>query len=280
LTLQGNFTAAETGRILDALTTTVSHAAAAILAARAVALDTRTKRDLSPVTAADDAAEAIILEGVARVLPGLPVVSEEAAYRSRPQAFEGDFVLVDPVDGTRELVEGRDEFTVNVAVVHGGRPTLGIIAAPAHGLIWRTAAGGGAERFRLLPGAPVGASLERTTIRPRPYIGGALLAAISRSHLDPQTEAFLARSSAVERIASGSSLKLCWVAEGTADLYPRLAPTHEWDVAAGHAILAAAGGTMTTADGQPLSYGGAALDFIVPSFIAWGDPAAPAKLGL
>jgi 3'(2'), 5'-bisphosphate nucleotidase len=278
--VRGEFPPAEAGQILDALTTIVSQAAAAVLAARTVALDTRTKSDLSPVTAADEAAEALILEGVARVLPGLPIVSEEAAYRGRPDTLDGDFVLVDPVDGTRELVEGRDEFTINVAVVRGSRPILGIIAAPARGLLWRTTAGGGAERLHLHPGAPVEAAQERTAIRPRPYIGGVLVAAVSRSHLDPQTDAFLARLSNIERTASGSALKLCWIAEGAADLYPRLAPTHEWDVAAGHAIIAAAGGTMTTADGKPLSYGRPALDFIVPGFIAWGDPSAAAQLGL
>jgi 3'(2'), 5'-bisphosphate nucleotidase len=280
LTPHSDFTQAEAGQILEALTTAVSHAAAAILTARTVALDTRTKSDLSPVTAADDAAEAIILEGVTRALPGLPIVSEEAAYHTRPEPFEGDFVLIDPVDGTRELVAGRDEFTINVALVRRGRPVLGIISAPARGLIWRTAAGGGAERFRLHPGAPVEAAQERTMIRSRPSGIGRLVAAVSRSHLDPQTQTLLARLSHIETVSSGSALKFCWIAEGTADLYPRLAPTHEWDVAAGHAIVAAAGGVVTTADGKPLSYGRTASDFIIPSFMAWGDPSAPTRLGL
>jgi 3'(2'), 5'-bisphosphate nucleotidase len=280
LTLTGDFTRGEAAPILDALTTVVSHAAATVLTARAAALNTRSKSDLSPVTTADEAAEAIILEGVGRVLPGLPIVSEEAAYRTRPEAFDGDFVLVDPVDGTRELVAGRDEFTINVAVVRGGHPVLGIIAAPARGLVWRTAAGGGAERFRLAPGAPAAMAQQCTPIRSRPFAGGPLVAAISRSHLDPQSQALLARLAGAETMASGSAIKLCWIADGSADLYPRLAPTREWDVAAGHAIVAAAGGVVTRGDGEPLFYGRRAHDFLIPSFIAWADPTAPTRLGL
>jgi 3'(2'), 5'-bisphosphate nucleotidase len=115
-------------RLLDELTSIVSRAAAAILAARAQALDPRTKADHSPVTRADDAAEALILDALARLLPGVPVISEEAVERAPPTSLAGDFVLVDPVDGTRELVAGRDEFTVNVALVRGGRPVVGLIA--------------------------------------------------------------------------------------------------------------------------------------------------------
>ena len=137
---QNDFTSADGGRLLDALTGVVSHAAAAVLEARARGLGAHEKSDLSPVTAADEASEAIILEGVRRLLPGVPIVSEEAVEHARPAAIDGDFVLIDPVDGTRELVAGRDEFTINVAVVSSGRPVLGIIAAPARGLIWRTAA--------------------------------------------------------------------------------------------------------------------------------------------
>jgi 3'(2'), 5'-bisphosphate nucleotidase len=275
-----NFAKAAGSRLIDELTTVVSCAAAAILAARADALDLRTKTDRSPVTVADDAAEAIIMEGVTRLLPGVPIVSEEAAYRVPPEPFGGAFVLVDPVDGTRELVAGRDEFTVNVAVVSGGHPVLGIIAAPARGLVWRTTAAGSAERLHLRPGASADKTQNRTAIRSRSPSGGILVAAVSRSHLDPQTQAFLARLPKIECLASGSSVKLCWVAEGTADLYPRLAPTHEWDIAAGHAIVAAAGGTVMTADGKPLTYGGSAQGFLVPGFIAWGDPSVPAMLGL
>jgi len=258
--------------LIEELTGIVVRAGAAILDARVRDLNTRSKADASPVTAADEASEAIILDGLARALPGVCVVSEEA--RPRPDlASSQDFVLVDPLDGTRELVASRDEFCVNVAVVREGRPRLGIIAAPAFGLIWRTAASGGAER--LTPGKAA------QLIRPRPWPGAGAIAAVSRSHLDAQTAAFLAaRLPATQQVASGSAIKLCRIAEGLADVYPRLAPVHQWDVAAGDAILTAAGGIVTTPTGGPLSYGLNAQGFLVPGFIAWGDPAAPQKLGL
>jgi 3'(2'), 5'-bisphosphate nucleotidase len=117
-------------------------------------------------------------------------------------------------------------------------------------------------------------------VRPRSLPEGTLIVAVSRSHLDAETEAFLERLPRAERLVSGSAIKLCRVAEGSADIYPRLAPTREWDVAAGHAIVAAAGGIVMGADGTPLSYGRLDRDLRVPGFVAWGDPAAPAKLGI
>src|SRR5262245_37376591 len=140
------------GRLLDELTAIVSAAAAAILAARAGSLDTRAKPDLTPVTAADHASEAVILEALARLLPDVCVISEEAVGCAFPDRIPDRFVLVDPLDGTREFIAGRDEFTVNLALVGGGRPRLGIVAAPAQGLLWRGIEGGGAERLRLEPG--------------------------------------------------------------------------------------------------------------------------------
>ncbi len=266
------------GPILDELTTIVSAAAAAILAVRAGPLDTRTKPDLTPVTAADHAAEAVILDGLARVLPGVPVVSEEAAGQAPPAKLADTFILVDPLDGTREFIAGHDEFTVNVAIVAGGRPLLGIVAAPALGLLWRGAEGGPAERLRLKPGAPANAAQERSAIRTRTWPSAGLVAAVSRSHLDARTQVFLARLPRVDQIVSGSAIKFCRVAEGAADLYPRLAPTCEWDVAAGHAVLAAAGGTVTTPEGAPLRYGGLAENFRIPAFIAWGDPSGSTRV--
>ena len=140
------------GRLLDELTTIVSAAAAAILTVRARSLDTRTKPDRSPVTSADEAAEAVILDALGRLLPGVCVVSEEATGHAFPDRLPDSFVLVDPLDGTRELIAGRDEFTINIAIVRGGRPRLGIVAAPAQGLLWRGIEGCGAERLRLAPG--------------------------------------------------------------------------------------------------------------------------------
>ena len=265
---------------LDEVTTIVSQAAAAILEVRKGALSARTKADRSPVTAADDAAEAIILEGLARVLPGIPVVSEEATARSGPIPVGGEFALVDPIDGTRELLAGRDEFTVNVALVRARRPVLGVVAAPALGQIWRAAEGTGAERMMLPPGMPASAARERTPIRCRPWPSEGLVATVSRSHLDPKTESFLARLPTHRQVPSGSAIKLCRVAEGAADVYPRLGTTHEWDVAAGHAVLAAAGGLITAADGADLSYGNAGGGFLLDGYVAWGDPAAAVRLGL
>ena len=268
--------------LIDDLTTIVSRAAAAVLAVRASALNPRTKADQSPVTAADDASEAIILEGVARLLPGVPVISEEAATGTAIGSVGDDIILVDPVDGTRELVAGRDEFTINLGLVRAGSPVLGIVAAPALGLVWRTAPGGGAQRFRLAPGAAADAAAEVAAIRTRPMPKAGIVAAVSRSHFDAASDAFLARLAArfgdVTRLASGSAIKLCRVAEGSADVYPRLAPTHLWDVAAGHAILAAAGGAVTTPERSPerspLVYRPGADGLRIPGFIAWGDPSA------
>jgi 3'(2'), 5'-bisphosphate nucleotidase len=268
------------GRLLDELTTIVSAAAAAILAARSGSLDTRTKADLSPVTVCDEAAEAAILSGLARVLPGVTVVSEEAASKAPPATLPETFVLVDPLDGTRELVAGRDEFTVNVAIVRGGRPRLGVVAAPAQGVVWRGSEGRGAERLQLSPGAPASAARERSTIRTRPAPRAGLVAVVSRSHLDAETEAFLARLPIAGRLTSGSAVKFCQVAEGAADVYPRLSTTCEWDVAAGHAVLTAAGGVLTAPDGAALGYGQIGRNFRVPAFVAWGDPAARVKSGV
>jgi 3'(2'), 5'-bisphosphate nucleotidase len=265
-------------RLLDEITTIVSTAGAAILATRAGGLEVRTKPDHSPVTAADRAAEAAILDGLARVLPGVAVVSEEAGMLC--SALPDRFILVDPLDGTREFIAGRDEFTVNVAIVAGGRPQLGVVAAPAQGLLWRGVVGMGSERLRLVPGRPASAADERKSIHTRAAPHSGLVAAASRSHLDPATQAFLSRLSIEECVTCGSAVKFCQVAEGVADVYPRLSTTCEWDVAAGHALLVAAGGTVTTPDGRPLGYGRHDANFRVPAFVAWGDPSAPARFGV
>ena len=267
-------TMAVDSRLLDELTTIVSAAAAAILAARTGSLEVRAKADLSPVTAADHAAEALILERLARLLPGMCVVSEEAAECAPPDRIPGSFFLVDPLDGTRELLAGRDEFTINVALVSGGCPRLGIIAAPAWGVLWRGIVGRGAERLRLAPGTPASGAYERSAIRSRPSPPSGLVAVVSRSHLEPQSQALLARLPIAERHACGSAVKFGQIAEGSADVYPRLSATCEWDVAAGHAVVAAAGGAVVTPEGAPLTYGRTFESFRVPAFVAWGDPSA------
>jgi len=228
----------------------------------------RIKADGSPVTTADEAAEAVIRDGLAHLAPALPVISEEQAEREKPAIPSASFILVDPLDGTKEYIAGRDDFTINIAVVSDGAPILGVITAPALGLIWRGTVGRGAERLEF--------SSRKTSppqaIRTRPRAAGDLLVMVSRSHLDARTEAYLGGLPRARRIPCGSSLKFCRLAEGAADLYPRLGPTRDWDVAAGHAILAAAGGSVVAPEGTSLIYGGPAL--LIPAFVAWGDPGA------
>jgi 3'(2'), 5'-bisphosphate nucleotidase len=248
--------------LVAALTDLVARAAAAILAIAPGALDTRLKADRSPVTAADEAADAVIAQGLARILPGLVVVSEESRSRA---ALGASFALVDPLDGTKEFVAGRGEYTVNLAIVTDGEPIAGFIAVPALGLLYRGIVGRGAERLALDPAiAPVAIHCRRAP-------ADGLVAAVSRSHPDAATQAFLDRLGVAARITCGSALKLCRIAEGAADVYPRLSPTSEWDTAAGHAIVAAAGGLVATPSGAPLRYGRADQDFKIAGFVAWGD---------
>ena len=266
---------------LDALTDIVARAAAATLATPFHSVAKRIKTDLSPVTAADEASEALILEGLAHLLPGVPVVAEESAARKLPPSVEPSFIIVDPLDGTREFLAGRDEFTVNVAIVTNGVPIAGLIAAPARGLLWRGIVGRGAERLHLRVGSGQTSTLAkaygRSPIHTRPA-PGRLTVATSRSHLDEATEDFLARLPLAKRYLCGSSVKFCYLAQGEADVYPRLSPTREWDVAAGCAILAAAGGAVTTPQGAALSFGHLNNRFLVPGFIAMGDPSIGASM--
>lgn len=258
--------------LLASLTELVLRAGAAILAIDRGHLAIEGKCDGSPVTEADLAADRIIAEGLARLCPEVPVVSEERVALATPP-YRDSFFLVDPLDGTKEFIAGRDEFTVNLALVTKGVPLLGIVGAPALGLIWRGIVGVGAERLQVAPDLTPGAAV---TIAPRrfPAPGQQWIAAVSRSHGDCRSEAFIdARPGAVRKCV-GSAVKFCRVAEGAADIYPRLAPTCEWDIAAGHAVLCAAGGHVTDAAGAPLQFGLGAPGFIIPEFIAWGDPKA------
>jgi 3'(2'), 5'-bisphosphate nucleotidase len=265
-------------RHLDALTDIVSRAAAATLITPFSSVARRIKTDLTPVTAADELSETIILEGLAQVLPGVPVIAEESvARRQAPTRIEPSFIVVDPLDGTREFLAGRDEFTVNVAIVTHGIPIAGIIAAPARGLLWRGIVGGVAERLHLRLGAGQAKAYGRSPIHTRPA-PGRLTVATSRSHLDEATEDFLARLPLAKRYLCGSSVKFCYIAQGEADVYPRLSPTREWDVAAGHAILVAAGGAVINPQRGPLQFGRMAEKFLVPGFIAMGDPSVAASM--
>lgn len=265
-------------RALDELTTLVSKAAAVVKRFQGGTVDRRLKSDRSPVTAADEASQAVILDGLGKILPGVPVVSEEADKPDRTSALPSLFLLVDPLDGTREFIAGRDEFTVNVAIVADGVPAWGLIAAPLLDQVWRGGAGFGAERLDLEAGADVTASRYRSAIRTRRMPECDMVIAVSRSHLDTQTQLFIKRFPAVKSVALGSSLKFCRIAEGSVDLYPRLAPTCEWDIAAGHAIVSGAGGAVVEPAGGALVYGQCARDFHVPAFVALGDPAAIGRI--
>jgi 3'(2'), 5'-bisphosphate nucleotidase len=233
-----------------------------------------TKGDGSPLTAADLAAEEVIAAGLRRAFPSVPVISEEAAVTAEGLGAQGEtFLLVDPLDGTKEFLSRTGEFTVNIAVVADGRTRAGVVYAPALGRLWLGALGAGAEVAEVAPteaAAEAIASLTWREIRVRPRPTGELVAVASRSHLDPETQAFLGTLPVGDRRSIGSSLKFCLVAQGEADVYPRFGPTMEWDTAAGQAVLEAAGGRVTTPEGAPFAYGKAAAGYRNGSFIAWG----------
>jgi 3'(2'), 5'-bisphosphate nucleotidase len=257
--------------LIDPLTDLVIRAGAAILAINRVAMKIDGKVDGSPVTEADLAADRIIGEGLAWLIPEVPALSEERVHPAKPP-YAGSFFLVDPLDGTKEFVAGRAEFTVNLALVTEGTPLLGIIGAPGLGLVWRGLVGRGAERLTIQDGT-LGVA-EPIHTRAFPKAGAPWIAAVSRSHGDDRTEAFIAARPGATRLALGSAVKFGRVAEGEADIYPRLAPTSEWDVAAGHAVVTAAGGRITDWQGKDLRFGQRSEGFLVPEFIAWGDPTA------
>jgi 3'(2'), 5'-bisphosphate nucleotidase len=255
--------------LMEPLTELVVRAGAAVLAVNRLAMRVEGKTDGSPVTEADLAADRIIGDGLARLAPGVPALSEERADRAEPP-YEGSFFLIDPLDGTKEFVAGRTEFTVNLALVTNGTPILGVVGAPALGLVWRGLVGRGAERLVAGEGTMRAKPIHT---RPFPRPGNPWIAAVSRSHGDARTEAFIDERPGAVRERLGSAVKFARVAEGAVDIYPRLAPTCEWDVAAGHAIVTAAGGRITDPKGADLQFGkGTAKDFIIPGFIAWGDP--------
>jgi 3'(2'), 5'-bisphosphate nucleotidase len=257
--------------LIEPLTDLVIRAGRAILAVDRAAMKVHGKTDGSPVTEADLAADRIIGEGLARLAPNIALLSEERLQLAK-LPYKDSFFLIDPLDGTKEFVAGRDEFTVNLALVTGGVPLLGIVGAPAMGLIWRGIVGRGAERLTLSEGAAPRVEPIRT--RPCPPRGKPWTVAVSRSHGDERTEAFIAERPGAVRSELGSAVKFGRVAEGLVDIYPRMSPTCEWDVAAGHAVVTAAGGRITDAMGGALHFGVGREDFIVPEFIAWGDPQA------
>jgi 3'(2'),5'-bisphosphate nucleotidase len=258
--------------LAETLTAAVRRAGERIVARRKAGLVVETKADATPVTDADREAEGIILETLRKVLPDMPVIAEEEVAGGNIPDVGSAFVLVDALDGTRDFVNGGDDFTVNVALVRHGTPVLGVVGAPARDRLWAGIAGIGAYS--------IDASGAWQPIQVRPAHDGPFDIIASRSHRTPETDAFIARFPGSRIVAAGSSLKFCTVAEGKADIYPRLGSTSQWDTAAGDAVLRAAGGRVLTLDGKPLRYGpgeapGAAA-FLNPWFVAAGgvDPFA------
>lgn len=248
-------------------------AAVPVMRVYARGCDARIKPDASPVTEADEAAERVILDALVREAAGVPVVSEEAMSRGECPEFGAQCILVDPLDGTREFLGRNGEFTINIALVRDGAPVCGAIYAPARDTLWF--AGSTAFVVAVRPGDELPDMAAWRGIHSRKPPAAGAVALVSRSHLDPRSERFLDARGIVERSPVGSSLKFCLLAQGDADVYPRFGPTMEWDVAAGDAILRAAGGMVLGEDGHPMIYGSRARDFRNGGFVAWGRaPAA------
>ena len=239
------------------LAETAREAGEAILAIVRRGFDVEAKGDRSPVTEADRAAELIILAALARLAPGVPVIAEEEVAAGRIPAHGDTYFLVDPLDGTKEFIRGGDDYTVNIGLIEHGSPTLGVVYSPATGRTHGGHVGGGAWLDEGQGPRPI-----RTRER-----GAAVTAVASKSHLNQATIDYLeAAVGQCDYAAVGSSLKFCILAEGLADIYPRAAPTSEWDTAAGHAVLLAAGGLVDGPDGTSLRYGKRA--FLNRAFVA------------
>jgi 3'(2'), 5'-bisphosphate nucleotidase len=251
-------------RLLDDIAEAAREAGAAILEIVRRGFDVEQKRDSSPVTEADRAAELIILAALARAAPGVPVIAEEEVAAGRIPAHGDVYFLVDPLDGTKEFVRGGDDFTVNIGLIENGSPKMGAVFAPATGRLHGGCVG---------EGAWVDKGQGRQPIRTRSR-GEQVTAVASKSHLNQATVDYLQEAvGTCGYLAIGSSLKFCIVAEGKADIYPRASPTSEWDTAAGHAVLLAAGGLVDGPDGTPLRYGKSA--FLNRAFVAtsgWKPP--------
>ena len=224
------------------------------------------KADQSPVTAADEVAEAIILE---RLGKALPIIAEEQMAAGKQAEIGDAFYLVDPLDGTKEFISRNGEFTVNIGLIESGVPTMGVVYAPALGELYIGQVGQGAFHAKLLIDQSFSAaSFSEMSARMLPATGATVLA--SRSHLDKDTENFIAQTKVDKLINAGSSLKFCRIASGVADLYPRFGRTMEWDTAAGHAVLSAAGGTVKQPNGDAFRYGKVDQSFANGSFVARG----------
>ena len=248
----------------------VAHAAGArIMAIYNAGFAVEEKADASPVTEADTAAEAIILDGIRSMEPDANIIAEEAVAGGASPHVTEEFYLVDPLDGTREFISRNGEFTVNIALVRDGEPVAGVVYAPALSRLYAGEQGAGAFMAAIDPAAAWPAAPGFDLLACPPLPGNGRKAVASRSHRDEKTERWLAENGISDTVAAGSSLKFCLLAEGKAHLYPRFGRTMEWDTAAGHAVLAAAGGSVVEADsGVPLQYGKQSRGFDNPAFIA------------
>jgi len=254
--------------LLDALLPVAAAAGEEIRDVAAGGIESREKSDASPVTEADERAERMILDGLSRLAPGELIIAEEqAAAGGLPETAADAFWLVDPLDGTKEFIKGGADYTVNIARIKDCRPVMGLVYCPADGRVFAGSLAGGAWRGLL---DHAGRVTERAPIRTR-RAADPLTIVASKSHGNADTQAYLARYPMARHVSIGSSLKFCLVSAGEADLYPRLGPTMEWDTAAGHAVLLAAGGRMTDADGADFRY--YKPGFRNGHFLAWGDPA-------
>ena len=241
--------------------------AGAIILPHRIRLDeARRKADGSPVTDADEASERFILSALRDAVPEIPVIAEEEQAAGISHAIADRFILVDPLDGTREFIRGRAEFAVNIGLIEGGIPVAGAIYAPLLSKLW--IGGTRALALTIEPGEALEAASDRQGFTTREAPQGPLTVVASRSHPDRATGEFIESLPIAERISAGSSLKFCLVAEGRADLYPRFGPTMEWDVAAGHAIISAAGGVVLDGFGRPFRYG--KEGFQSGAFVAFG----------
>ncbi len=231
--------------------------------------DVSRKDDNSLLTEADGLAEAIILQRLAALDPGLKVIAEESVADGHVPEHGSQFALVDPLDGTKEFVAKNGEFTVNIAIIEHGRPVTGVVYAPALQRLFVAESPSEAWQAKAAPDGPVPAKPSPLKIRAAP--GEGLTAIASKSHRSPETDAWLANYPVADIVSAGSSLKFCLIAAGEADLYPRHGRTMEWDTAAGQAVVEAAGGRVLTLDGAPLLYGKRARGYDNPHFVVYGD---------
>ncbi|MCI4643419.1 MAG: 3'(2'),5'-bisphosphate nucleotidase CysQ [Hyphomonadaceae bacterium] len=238
--------------------------------------DIERKDDSSPVTEADARAEALILEALAEADPDLPVIAEESVAEGHIPEHGHRFALVDPLDGTKEFINKRGEFTVNIAVIEYGRPIMGVVYAPALSRLFVAESQSHAWQAEVAPGALMPDPHQRKRMRIRSAPEAGVTAIASKSHRSPETDAFLEQFKTADIISAGSSLKFCLIAAGEADLYPRMGRTMEWDTAAGQAVAEASGARVLTEDNLPLLYGKRHRGYDNPYFIVYGDVPPPA----